>query len=95
MTTADMVRTSTIGPLLGYALSEIDRTKGSQELSYVAARMSGEAVNSNEALLPIVIKLESKKPSKGEPWNHYKDRMYQHILPVARIVREVMGREPE
>lgn len=93
--TTSLVKTTIIGPLLNYALSKVDETKGSSELIHVATRMSGEVVSQHEVLLPIVIKLETQKPQKDESWQHYKERIQDHLSPVGKIVRDVMGREPQ
>jgi hypothetical protein len=68
MGTATAVKNK-FGNLLSQAIEKIDEHKRSSLLRSVAAQFIAEAISSVETVFPVVVKLPTKKPEKGESWS--------------------------
>lgn len=90
-----LTKTRTIGPLLTQAIAAVEQNIGSERMMEVAAEYNGEPVGVDQVLLPIVVKLSSEAPRKGERWDSYKSRIIERLEPLRNMLRYVIGQESD
>lgn len=91
-------RKDCIGNLLSYALGRIDLEKENPQLAkfsvHAGAFISDRPDAPNEAVFPVILKLKTQSPQPNEGWDHYKERIEDHLEPVRKKVEETMGIKP-
>ena len=86
----DVLTKTKIGALLENAINKINKNKEEKEIDsrMVVANYGGDE---ETGTLPILIKLPTCKPTKGESWQQYKERVMNHLGPISSKISEVMG----
>ncbi|MEX2233627.1 MAG: S8 family serine peptidase [Cyclobacteriaceae bacterium] len=80
-------------------LGVMENAKSTPAFESVSAHMGVQPVSLHESvtaslpLLPVVLKLRTEKPKKGEHWKHYKERIADHLEPVRKKIATNMGME--
>ena len=77
-----------IGNLLSEALRRVDAAADASEANVIAAHVSGA---DTDGRLPVVIKLPTQRPNRGEGWKAYRERIDQMIAPTREFLKEVIN----